>query len=91
MDSPIGRLQLAEEDGKLTHLLFVWHNTLADLGLESVEKETPLLKKSEEAAEGIFRRQAQGLRPASGSGGNSVPAEVLGRAARDPLRRDAHV
>ena len=43
MESPIGILQLAERDGALTHLLFAWHNTLADLGLEAEERQTPLL------------------------------------------------
>ena len=41
-----GLLQLAEQDGKLTHLLFAWHNTIKDYGLEAEEKETPLLKKA---------------------------------------------
>ncbi|MBO4881870.1 MAG: methylated-DNA--[protein]-cysteine S-methyltransferase [Firmicutes bacterium] len=54
MDSPIGKLQLAEEDGKLTHLLFVSHNTLEDLGLEAVEKETPLLKKTKKQLKEYF-------------------------------------
>ena len=54
MDSPIGKLQLAEEDGKLTHLLFVSHNTLEDLGLEAVEKETPLLKKAKKQLKEYF-------------------------------------
>ena len=46
MESPIGLLQLAEQDGKLTHLLFAWHNTIKDYGLEAEEKETPLLKET---------------------------------------------
>ena len=54
MDSPIGKLQLAEEDGKLTHLLFAWHNTLADLGLQAEEKETPLLKKAKKQLQEYF-------------------------------------
>lgn len=54
MDSPIGKLQLAEENGCLTHLLFVWHNTLADLGIESEEKETPLLKKAKKQLKEYF-------------------------------------
>ena len=54
MDSPIGKLQLAEEDGKLTHLLFAWHNTLADYGLQAEEKETPLLKKAKKQLNEYF-------------------------------------
>ena len=54
MDSPIGKLQLAEEDGKLTHLLFAWHNTLADLGLQAEEKETPPLKKAKKQLNEYF-------------------------------------
>ena len=58
MDSPIGKLQLAEEDGKLTHLLFAWHNTLADLGLQAEEKETPLLKKAKKQLKEYFEGNA---------------------------------
>ena len=54
MDSPIGRLQLAEQDGKLTHLLFTWRNTLEDLGLEAEEKETKVLKQAKKELEEYF-------------------------------------
>ncbi|MCR4723883.1 MAG: methylated-DNA--[protein]-cysteine S-methyltransferase [Clostridia bacterium] len=53
-ESPIGTLQLAEQDGSLTHLLFAWHNTLADLGIDAEERETPFLKEAEKQLQEYF-------------------------------------
>ena len=59
MDSPIGRLQLAEKNRALTHLLFTWHNTLEDLGIEAEERETPLLKEAKKQLEEYFAGNRQ--------------------------------
>lgn len=68
MDSPVGRLQLVEKDGALTHVLFCarkepkpagekGHEVLAKVGGETVffeEKTTPLLQKVQDQLKEYF-------------------------------------
>ena len=61
-DSPIGRLEI-ESDGKAITGLTIERG--GSLPWDDVpERSTPVLEAGREAAQGVLRRQAQGLRPA---------------------------
>ena len=91
VSSPVGRLTLVATDDGLAAIL--WEHDRPGrvrLLLAAEEPTAPGAGRGRAAAWRVFRRPAPRVHRAAGRRRHAVPAQGVGGAADDPVRRDAH-